>query len=102
MISCKKSAMPCSRRTNRHRSSPRKRGPGGLVRATLDSRRRGNDRSLPPARCPGGALLDWRQRRQGRGHDLLALLHLDQKALPIEIALVVEMHVEEHARIVLH
>src|SRR6266567_3736858 len=69
MISCRKSAMAFS-------SSERPQPRGAVAPLTL---------------------LDRIDRRQCRRHDLLAADHLDQEALAVEIAVVVEMHVEQHS-----
>src|SRR5215470_11024284 len=69
MMSCRKSAMPSSRE---------------LGRAT----RRGRTRA--------GFLLNRGHWRQGGGHHLLALFNLGEEALAIEVAVVVEVHVEQH------
>src|SRR5207253_5370023 len=46
-------------------------------------------------------LFDRRYRRQRRGDDLLAAFHLDQEALAIEVAVGIEMHIEQYAGVVL-
>src|ERR1700682_2446989 len=46
-------------------------------------------------------LFDRRYRRQRRGYDLLAAFHLDQEALAIDIAVGIELHIEQNAGMVL-
>src|SRR5947207_7918626 len=48
-----------------------------------------------------GALLLRGCRRQRRRHDLLAIFDLDQKAFTVEIAILIERHVEQDAGILL-
>src|SRR5947207_3068117 len=85
-----------SRRPNRFRFGPCN------MRISMSVPARGAPALLPPPLDVASATLLRRAYRRNDGdHLLLATRHLDDEALAIEIAVLVERDIEKHARIVL-